>query len=220
MDITYSKSFGSIIIISLLLFLFDLQAQAKTFEKPAVVRKKIHRNMETTKKTTAQRTPKDHLKKISLSPKSDISTSNIPVVKEPIHTAKSKSDDATRPLYNPVGKLDPFKPVIRAAPEKHSGPLEPVLDRPGRPTAIEKFELSQLKLTGIIIAKNGNKGLVREPAGKGHVVTIGTYIGTCGGKVVTILKDKVIVEEKWKDYAGNVGIQHKEIRFIKNTGKL
>ena len=61
---------------------------------------------------------------------------------------------------------------------------------------LQKIELSQLRLTGIILATSGHRGLVQESTGKGHIVKVGTDIGARGGKVVSILKDRVIVEEK------------------------
>ena len=105
-------------------------------------------------------------------------------------------------------------------PEINKGSLEPVIDRVEKPTVLERIELSQLRLTGIILATSGHRGLVQESTGKGHIVKVGTYIGARGGQVVSILKDRVIVEEKMKDFSGKIVVEQKEIKIIKNTGKI
>ena len=214
------KSFGTLSILTLCFLLVDIQCFASTFKKPAIVIKKIHRQTDNNKFTNAQSTSKVVSQKMSLSPKSDISVIHSPARIDQIHTAKYKKDNNTRPLYNPSGKLNPFEPLFAVEPEKHTGPITPVIEPTGIPTEIQKFNLKQLKLTGVILAISGNKALVREPAGKGHIITIGTKIGNCGGKVVSISNDKVIVEEKWKDHFGKIDIHHKELRLIRNTGKL
>ena len=213
-------SFGFIPILTLCFLLVDMQSFASTFEKPAIVVKKIHMQTEINKIVNAHSTSNVDPQKTLLSPKSDISTINPSARIDQIKPTEYKKENTARPLYNPAGKLNPFEPLFSVEPEKHIGPITPVIDPRGQSTEIQKFDLKQLKLTGVILTISGNKALVREPAGKGHIVTIGTYIGNCGGKVVSILNDKVIVEERWKDYAGKIDIKHKELRLLKNTGKL
>ncbi len=38
--------------------------------------------------------------------------------------------------------------------------------------------------------------------------------------MVSILKDRVIVEEKMKDFSGKIVVEQKEIKIIKNTEKI
>jgi Tfp pilus assembly protein PilP len=82
-------------------------------------------------------------------------------------------------------------------------------------TPLEKIDLSQLKLTGIILAVSGNKALVREVTGRGHVISEGTPIGTHGGRVAGVLKDKVIVKERMKDLTGRFFFQETELKLNK-----
>ena len=220
MDRSVCNTIGLLSILALCFLLVDKQSFASTFKKPAIVVKKIQRQTENIKIINAQSTSKVGPENILLSPKSDISTIHSPARIDQIRTAEYKKDNNTRPLYNPSGKLNPFEPLFAAEPEKHTGPIMPVIEPTGLPTEIQQFNLKQLKLTGVILAISGNKALVREPAGKGHIITIGTKIGNCGGKVVSISNDKVIVEEKWKDHFGKIDINHKELRLIKNAGKL
>ncbi len=72
-----------------------------------------------------------------------------------------------------------------------------------------------MKLTGIILAAGGNKGLVQEAAGRGHVISKGTYIGARGGRVASVQKGKVIVEEKMKDVYGKILIAKIELKLNK-----
>lgn len=68
-----------------------------------------------------------------------------------------------------------------------------------------------MKLTGIILAASGNKGLVREASGRGHIISS----GTCGGRVTGIQKGKDIVKEKMKDVYGKILIAKRELKLNK-----
>ena len=120
--------------------------------------------------------------------------------------------------YNPRGKIDPFQPFISKKTGSRSGILTPVIDRQGDRTPLENFALSQLKLTGVIHATSGSKGLVQESAGRGHIVSVGTFIGNRGGQVVSILGDKLIIEEKLKDDTGKIIVKNREMKLLKKEG--
>lgn len=64
-------------------------------------------------------------------------------------------------------------------------------------TALEKVDLSQLKLIAVI--GNQRQALLEDASGKGYVVKIGTPIGLNSGKVLQILKGRIIIKEKSKD---------------------
>ncbi len=87
-------------------------------------------------------------------------------------------------------------------------------------TPLEKIDLSQLRLVGIVLASSGNKALVEESNGKGYVIKKGTYMGTNAGKVVKIEKDKVLVAEEYEDVLGNVTLRNKELKLPKPPGEL
>ena len=101
-------------------------------------------------------------------------------------------------LYNPEGKIDPFAPLFRE---------EKLIARDGESmkmgkagiciphTPLQKADLSQLKLTGIIRASSGNRAMVEEASGRGYVIEKGTFIGINCGRVAQILKDRIIVDE-------------------------
>ena len=101
-------------------------------------------------------------------------------------------------VYNPTGKRDPFRPFIAMqTPVKPSSQKIPL-------TPLQKYDLSQLKLVAILVGKKGARAMVEDSEGKGYIIKKGTYIGRNYGKVKAILKDRVIIEEKYKDYLGNV----------------
>ena len=70
--------------------------------------------------------------------------------------------------YDPEGKSDPFRSFIRVN----------YADGPGAISSpLERFDLSQLSVTGIIWGRGEPRALVKDPAGKGYIVGIGTAIG-------------------------------------------
>jgi len=126
-------------------------------------------------------------------------------------TAKIETPKITD-FYNPDGKPDPFAPLIKekpvTLPVKHRK-----ADRRKLLTPLEKLELSQLKLVGILRAQSGNKALVEEDSGKGYIIKKGTYIGTHAGRVTDILSDRIIVEEEVEDIYGKISVRKKEIEL-------
>ncbi len=131
-------------------------------------------------------------------------------------------------LYNPRGKADPFEPLLREESKKTEKRPEPkeepaVSSKPKPPprrlTPLEKLDLGQLKLVGIIRAETGNKALVEEASGKGYIIVKGTYIGIHSGIVVDILPDRVVVEEQDEDVLGKVTVRKRELKFNRPEGE-
>jgi type IV pilus assembly protein PilP len=98
-------------------------------------------------------------------------------------------------VYNPAGKPDPFKPFFQLVPARDAARNIPL-------TPLQKYELSQLKMVAIIFNKEGSTALVEDSAGKGYFVKTGTAIGKNNGRVIKILKDRLIVEEQYEDILG------------------
>ena len=125
-------------------------------------------------------------------------------------------------VYNPIGKIDPFEPLVKAEPVSASVSMA-IKKKKSKiripRTPLERVDLSQLRLTGIIRASSGNKAMVEEASGKGYVVAKGTYIGIHAGRVIQILNDRVIVEEEVEDSLGNLTIQKRELKFQKPAGE-
>lgn len=121
--------------------------------------------------------------------------------------------------YNPKGKADPFEPLLRDEPAASVGTK--LLRKKRDPQSpLEKIDLGQLKLVGIIAAPSGNRAMVEESSGKGYILREGTYVGLNSGKVVSIAIDKVMVEEEFEDAYGKTVTQQKEITLPKPPGEL
>jgi len=119
--------------------------------------------------------------------------------------------------YSALGKIDPFEPLFR----EKAVSVKKKKDKKRMPrTPLERIDLSQLKLVGIILASSGNRALVEESSGKGYVIKKGTYIGVNAGKVVKIKKEKVVVEEEFEDVFGKTKLRQREIKLPKPPGEF
>jgi Tfp pilus assembly protein PilP len=112
-------------------------------------------------------------------------------------------------------KIDPFAPRIGRKDASVSAMKKSKKRIPRSP--LEKMDLSQLKLVGVIIASSGNVALVEDLTGKGYVVEKGTTIGPNSGKVIQVLKNKVIVEEEIEDGSGRKIVLRKELELQNST---
>jgi type IV pilus assembly protein PilP len=123
--------------------------------------------------------------------------------------------------YNPEGRFDPFEPLFKEEPQ-----IPQVVDQKGQrqkrvpQTPLERISLSQLKISAIIRAASGNRGLVEDATGKGYVVEKGTYIGLNSGKVTRIEPDRIVIEEEIENILGELVIQSTELKLQKPAGEL
>ena len=125
--------------------------------------------------------------------------------------------------YSPAGKVDPFLPLFEekpAASEETSDAEKQKKKRRMPLTPLERVDLSQLKLVGIIQAPSGNKALVEEASGKGYIIKTGTFIGIHAGRVLEIQKDRVVVEEEVENVLGQFTIEKKELKLHKPPGEF
>lgn len=123
-------------------------------------------------------------------------------------------------LYNPENKIDPFMPLFRERPKAEIEISQKIKREKRVPrTPLERIDLSRLKLVGIIHFPSGYKGLVEEASGKGYIIAMGTYLGTNGGKVVEISKDRVIVDEEVDDVLDKLTLQRREFTIQKSLGE-
>jgi len=127
--------------------------------------------------------------------------------------------------YNPKGKIDPFKPLISkkkkdTSPDPIKEQKQKQLTRKRYLTQLEKFDISQLKLTAVIMTKKGGKGIVEEASGRGYVVKTGTYIGLNNGKVSDVFLDRIIIKEPEQGFAGSVKYNTKVMKLHKPDGEF
>jgi type IV pilus assembly protein PilP len=113
-------------------------------------------------------------------------------------------------IYDPTGKRDPFRPFTLKVEKKAETPPEEL-------TPLQRYNLSQLKLTAIIYDPERETGIamVEAPDLKGYNIFVGSEIG--GGRVVRITDTEVQVEVNYEDFYGNV---EKRIETLKIRGGL
>ncbi len=124
----------------------------------------------------------------------------VPEMPEADQEAAAASEPAFQ--YRVEGRRDPFESLVKEKPKVKV--LKPHFDA-GRPRGpLERFDISALKLVGIVWGELGHRGLIRAPDNKGYFVTVGTYMGENGGQVVDVAPDRLVIEEKYKDTEGNI----------------
>jgi type IV pilus assembly protein PilP len=109
-----------------------------------------------------------------------------------------ETEDATAPraaapegvdlfVYSPAGRRDPFRPPVEGQPDRSR-------DARGRERGpLERFDLEQLKLEGIVWGLPNPWALVATPDGLGHRIRRGAPIGRDGGTVESIKPGEVVV---------------------------
>ena len=192
-------------------------------ERPVVAKKSAPPAMKPQKKNAPQP---------ALKPKSDISKIKTPIRVQPDRQTASgqpakpganrsvvtPASLKNRPFYDPKGRVNPFEPLFTG--QQTAGLTKLKRKKRVPRTELEKIDLGQLKLVGIILASSGNKAWVEESNGKGYIIRKGTYIGTNTGKVVQIEENKVIIAEEFEDYRGNVILKNTEIKLPKPPGEF
>ncbi|OAG27599.1 pilus assembly protein PilP [Thermodesulfatator autotrophicus] len=97
--------------------------------------------------------------------------------------------------YNPVN-FDPFKPIVIN--------LKPLPAPQNVTVFLKNYDLSDLKLVGIIDTGSQKIAVIEDPSGKGFFLKVGSYIGRQGGKIVKITKCAVYISQKFIDDEGNI----------------
>lgn len=109
--------------------------------------------------------------------------------------------------YKSLEGRDPFRePHVDFSEAVPLGPLV------GASQVLERYELDQLRLTGVIWGVNDPKALVLDPVGQTHVVKKGQRMGKNRGKVVEIREEEIIIMESYKNQ-GRYSFQTRVIRL-------
>ena len=128
--------------------------------------------------------------------------------------ARRAAPEAPAPLaeyhYDPTDKVDPFRSYVRRQvtfdPEAGSSPLE-------------RFDLNQLSVMGIIWGLEEPRALVRDPTGKGYIVRTGTPIGKNKGRILRIEDNKVVVKETYLDHLDRATTKEVDLELYVNGRK-
>lgn len=104
--------------------------------------------------------------------------------------------------YDPKSRRDPFQSLTRMVKaDKTRAELPP----------LQRVQLSDLKLLGIMWGGYGYYGLVQTPDGKGYTVKEGMLMGTNNGVIATITDKAIIVSEPSIDIMGKKSTKDVEI---------
>jgi type IV pilus assembly protein PilP len=104
--------------------------------------------------------------------------------------------------YDPKSRRDPFQSMAKLLKASQNRAELPPLQR---------VELSDVKLIGIISDHSGYYGLIQTPDGKGYTVRVGTLMGTNNGTIKNISEQKIIVAEPTLDVMGKMTTREIEI---------
>jgi len=121
--------------------------------------------------------------------------------------------DNTGFTYDPTGKTDPFKPIFEEARVETKAKEE--IKKRTPQSEIEMVDLSQLRLSGVLMRNYDSCAMVHDATGKGYIIHVGMYIGNLGGRVVDIEKDRVIVEEPSVSDLGEQTLTVRELVLLK-----
>jgi Tfp pilus assembly protein PilP len=97
--------------------------------------------------------------------------------------------------YSIQDRRDPLEPLVKEAPPDVLRPKPRQPERP--PGPLERFDLSALKLVGIVWGELGRKALIKAPDGKSYFAILETYMGKYSGKVIAIENDRLVIEEQY-----------------------
>lgn len=128
-----------------------------------------------------------------------------PAAGTPLTSPAAASTPASPYIYQSAGKADPFVPFIeldlarkKQKEEEFKKKVPSARKLPVSP--LQQAELDQFRLVGIAGDDLRRTAIVEDGvAKKFYPLFVGTYIGMNGGRVVSILPDRVVVEERLQD---------------------
>jgi type IV pilus assembly protein PilP len=122
---------------------------------------------------------------------------------------KQTEDDNYR--YDPTGKPDPFRSYVKVFLSRQKNRESPA-------TPLERFDLSQLRVTAVIWGSERPRALVNDPSGKGYIISVGAPIGKNQGRVIRIDDNLVLVKETYVDFRGQATTKDIEMRLHPSQG--
>ena len=121
--------------------------------------------------------------------------------------------------YDPKGKIDPFKPFVRLEVPTPTAKKGSEKKLSGALTPLQRVGLDKVRVTGIAGSLSKRVAMVEDGGGKGYLVYVGTLIGMNGGRVIQILPDRVVVEEKLEGSKGKERSHRLALKLHKEEGE-
>jgi type IV pilus assembly protein PilP len=114
-------------------------------------------------------------------------------------------------IYVDQGRRDPFTSLLAIK--------EPVEDEAEPLTPLQKFGLKEIRLIAIVIGKGEPRAMVVAPDKKAYTLTRGVKIGRNKGVVQEITPEEIIVEERFRDFAGTTRTEIKRMTLPRGEGE-
>jgi len=113
-------------------------------------------------------------------------------------------EQLNKPLYQPFGKRDPFKPFIKEPKEKAAAISETT-------PPIKRFPLDEYRIVGIVWVENVPKAMVVDPEKNTYFLGKTDEIGNKNGIILEVSENGLLVNEK-RFFEDVFGEQKVEIR--------
>lgn len=127
----------------------------------------------------------------------------------PVKEEAKKPEIKVKPYrYNPEGKRNPFISLVEDRRMTAKGSDRPL-------TALQKFDVGQIKVTGALERKSGPAAIMITPDGQMHIVRLGAYIGKNFGQVTSISAQTITITETFLDFDGTERTRVQEIAIKK-----
>ena len=117
----------------------------------------------------------------------------------------SIEESLTRPLYQPTGKRDPFKPFIKEPKEREASISETT-------PPIKRFPLDEYRIVGIVWVDNEPKAMVVDPEKNTYFLGPDDEIGNRNGVILEVSENGLLVNEKrfFEDVFGEQKVEVKK----------
>lgn len=94
--------------------------------------------------------------------------------------------------YDPKSRRDPFQALTKAIKRERQLDVPP----------LQRYQLSDVKILGIVWGGYGYHALIQTPDGKGYTVKEGMLMGTNNGVIKAITDKAIVVSEPVVDFSG------------------
>ena len=126
--------------------------------------------------------------------------------------------------YDAEGKPDPFNPFIdinkKMEEEKKKETVDAAVTKPENLRflpPLQRYSIEEFKLVAIGGSDMKRIAIVEDSKGKSFTLNKSTKIGMNEGKVIKILDDSVIIQEKVKDAMGKVAPRRVILKLMKDN---
>lgn len=110
--------------------------------------------------------------------------------------------------YKPRQRRDPFFPPVLDQPVQMGARHGPLI-------GLQKFELSSLKLIGIVWDVKRPRAMISDPSGKVHVVGPNAKIGVRNGYIAVIREGEIVVVETIEGDSGRLTTTAQVVKLAK-----